>query len=827
MKRILVNALHSEEVRVATVSGQTLQNLSIESSALSQQKGNIYKGVITRVEPSLEAAFVNYGEERHGFLPFKEIAGDATPSEGDQHLVQISKVERGDKGAALTTFIGLPGRYSVLLPGSPGSGGISQKIQGDDRAAMRKCMARLNMPEDAGLILRTTGTGRTQEELQWDLDYLSNLWDSIRAEGEKVEAPRFLFQDSHIIIRTIRDRLLPRIDEMIIDDERAWNLAHSFVSKVMPEYLDRVKLYDDTLPLFDRYQVESQIQAAFSREVQLPSGGSLVFDRTEALVAIDVNSSRATKGGDIEETALRTNLEASHEVARQLRLRDLGGIVVIDFIDMTPAANRSAVEKALQEALESDPARLQLGRISQFGLLEMSRQRLSSSLEEDHYEACARCQGTGHVRRLPSLALAILRHISAEAQKEQTVEVSAWVPPVVAEYLRANKQESLHQIEVDRSVRILIKDDPKMKAPHYEVRRGRAGDTPDAKPVYVEPEDTAGDQPAPAPQTPALSAEAFIPDTPPPPAAPAPIADPDPAEPRRARRSSGPGIWGRMLAALMSLFGTGRQSDRRRRGGRRHSERSQGRHQNPGRRRRGPGRRMGGQGGDDNRGNQGRRSHNRERGERGNRSDRSERGDRGERGNRGERGERGNRSDRGERGNRSDQGERGNRSDRGERGERGDRGGRRRSPRDGAPRRGRTEDRRPRRNARPQQQQSQSHPHQQQEQQERQEQHQYFRQQQAQQQDDNGADTPVQGNRRGRRQQPRHRGRPIEVPRESMDESIVYSDNKAPAAVSAKPRATGGQSGNDAPPAPMPVQDVKPRQMSRADNDPRNRDGAE
>ena len=405
MKRMLFNATQREELRVAMVDGQKLYDLDIESTTREQKKSNIYKGVITRIEPSLEAAFVNYGAERHGFLPLKEISrnyftqpfeGRGRPSikdvlqEGVEVVVQVDKEERGNKGAALTTFISLAGRYLVLMPNNPRAGGVSRRIEGDDRSEVRDAMSQLNIPQDMGLIVRTAGVGKSVEELQWDLDYLIHLWSSISTAAEEKAAPFLIYQESNIIIRAIRDYLRKDIAEILIDDQGTYDEAREFMTRVMPHNLSKVKKYSDPIPLFTRYQVESQIETAFQREVTLPSGGSLVMDHTEALLSIDINSARATKGSDIEETAFHTNLEAAEEIARQLRLRDIGGLIVIDFIDMTPVRNQREVENKLRDCLEMDRARVQVGRISRFGLLEMSRQRVRPSLGEQHQVVCPR-----------------------------------------------------------------------------------------------------------------------------------------------------------------------------------------------------------------------------------------------------------------------------------------------------------------------------------------------------------------------------------------------------------------------------------------------------
>ncbi|MEW3615221.1 ribonuclease E [Pseudomonas aeruginosa] len=486
MKRMLINATQPEELRVALVDGQRLFDLDIESGAREQKKANIYKGRITRVEPSLEAAFVDFGAERHGFLPLKEISREyfkKSPegrinikevlSEGQEVIVQVEKEERGNKGAALTTFISLAGRYLVLMPNNPRAGGISRRIEGEERNELREALNGLNAPADMGLIVRTAGLGRSPEELQWDLDYLLQLWSAIKEASGERGAPFLIYQESNVIIRAIRDYLRQDIGEVLIDSIDAQEEALNFIRQVMPQYASKVKLYQDSVPLFNRFQIESQIETAFQREVKLPSGGSIVIDPTEALVSIDINSARATKGGDIEETALQTNLEAAEEIARQLRLRDIGGLIVIDFIDMTPAKNQRAVEERVREALEADRARVQVGRISRFGLLEMSRQRLRPSLGETSGIVCPRCNGQGIIRDVESLSLAILRLIEEEALKDRTAEVRARVPFQVAAFLLNEKRNAITKIELRTRARIFILPDDHLETPHFEVQRLR------------------------------------------------------------------------------------------------------------------------------------------------------------------------------------------------------------------------------------------------------------------------------------------------------------------------------------------------------------------
>ncbi len=486
MKRMLINATQPEELRVALVDGQRLFDLDIESGVREQKKANIYKGRITRVEPSLEAAFVDFGAERHGFLPLKEISREyfkKSPegrinikevlSEGQEVIVQVEKEERGNKGAALTTFISLAGRYLVLMPNNPRAGGISRRIEGEERNELREALNGLNAPADMGLIVRTAGLGRSTEELQWDLDYLLQLWSAIKEASGERGAPFLIYQESNVIIRAIRDYLRQDIGEVLIDSIDAQEEALNFIRQVMPQYASKVKLYQDSVPLFNRFQIESQIETAFQREVKLPSGGSIVIDPTEALVSIDINSARATKGGDIEETALQTNLEAAEEIARQLRLRDIGGLIVIDFIDMTPAKNQRAVEERVREALEADRARVQVGRISRFGLLEMSRQRLRPSLGETSGIVCPRCNGQGIIRDVESLSLAILRLIEEEALKDRTAEVRARVPFQVAAFLLNEKRNAITKIELRTRARIFILPDDHLETPHFEVQRLR------------------------------------------------------------------------------------------------------------------------------------------------------------------------------------------------------------------------------------------------------------------------------------------------------------------------------------------------------------------
>ncbi|MEY4475221.1 MAG: hypothetical protein RL248_988 [Pseudomonadota bacterium] len=493
MKRMLINATQQEELRVALVDGQRLYDLDIESPGHEQKKANIYKGKITRIEPSLEAAFVDYGAERHGFLPLKEISREYFPGnysshgrpnikdvlhEGQEVIVQIDKEERGNKGAALTTFISLAGSYLVLMPNNPRAGGISRRIEGDDRTELKEALSSLQLPDGMGLIVRTAGVGKSADALQWDLSFRLKHWDAIKKAAEGRPAPFLIHQESNVIVRAFRDYLRPDIGEILIDNPKVLELAKEHISALgRPDFSSKIKLYSGEIPLFSHYQIESQIESAFQREVRLPSGGSIVIDTTEALTAIDINSARATRGSDIEDTAFNTNLEAADEIARQLRLRDLGGLIVIDFIDMTPVRHQREVENRLRDAVRQDRARIQIGRISRFGLLEMSRQRLSPSLGESSHHVCPRCSGTGTVRDNESLSLSILRLIEEEALKENTHEVHAIVPVQIASYLLNEKRESVNAIEKrEGGVRAVIVPNDQMQTPHYSVLRVRKGE---------------------------------------------------------------------------------------------------------------------------------------------------------------------------------------------------------------------------------------------------------------------------------------------------------------------------------------------------------------
>ncbi|SDK15438.1 ribonuclease E [Microbulbifer yueqingensis] len=572
MKRMLINATQPEELRVALVDGQWLYDLDIENRTRQQKKANIYKGKITRVEPSLEAAFVDYGEERHGFLPLKEISREYfskqpkdidgrvkikdVVKEGMEVIVQVDKEERGNKGAALTTFISLAGRYLVLMPNNPRAGGISRRIEGDERSELRDALSSVEVPSGMGIIVRTAGVGRSGEELQWDLNYLLQLWDAIKTEADDSKAPHFLFQESNVIIRAIRDYMRDDIGEVIVDDKGAYQLAAEFARQVMPHYASKVKYYEDAIPLFNRYQIESQIETAFEREVKLPSGGSIVIDVTEALVSIDINSSRATKGGDIEETARSINLEAADEIARQLRLRDMGGLVVIDFIDMQSKSNQREVEKRMDKALSMDRARVQIGRISRFGLLEMSRQRLRPSLGETTFRVCPRCSGQGTIRGTKSLALSILRLVEEEAKKERSAEIRAICPVNVATYLLNEKRKAISQIESRNNTRVVVVPNADLETPHFEVQRLRDDETATLETSYkisgtLEEAADRDEEPMRAPAQPAVQqlAHTAPAPTPTPAAAPAPAAKPQ------------PGLISRLISAISALF-SGEEEDK-------------------------------------------------------------------------------------------------------------------------------------------------------------------------------------------------------------------------------------------------------------------------
>ena len=585
MKRMLINATQQEELRVALVDGQRLYDLDIESPGHEQKKANIYKGKITRIEPSLEAAFVDYGAERHGFLPLKEISRDYFPAnynahgrpnikdvlrEGQEVIVQIDKEERGNKGAALTTFISLAGSYLVLMPNNPRAGGISRRIEGDDRTELKEALSSLELPDGMGLIVRTAGVGKSAEALQWDLSFRLKHWEAIKKAAENRPAPFLIHQESNVIVRAFRDYLRQDIGEILIDNPKVLELARQHIAALgRPDFSSKIKLYTGEIPLFSHYQIESQIESAFQREVRLPSGGSIVIDSTEALTAIDINSARATRGGDIEETAFNTNLEAADEIARQLRLRDLGGLIVIDFIDMTPVRHQRAVENRLREAVRQDRARIQISHISRFGLLEMSRQRLSPSLGESSHHVCPRCSGTGTIRDNESLSLSILRLIEEEALKENTKEVHAIVPVQVASYLLNEKREAVSAIEKRQGgVRAIIVPDDRMETPHYSVLRVRKGEETQTLSYHL-PKLHEAEMAMPSeeehaerrrPEQPALAAF-VMPDAPPAPTevvpesapvAAQPVAKPA-AQPAAAPAAAG-GFIGRLFGGLKKLF---------------------------------------------------------------------------------------------------------------------------------------------------------------------------------------------------------------------------------------------------------------------------------
>ncbi|MCC5888454.1 MAG: ribonuclease E [Gammaproteobacteria bacterium] len=581
MKRMLINATQSEELRVALVDGQKLFDLDIESRAREQKKSSIYKARITRVEPSLEAAFVDFGADRHGFLPLKEIAPEyfsRKPSElqgkvniaevvkeGQEIIVQVDKEERGNKGAALTSFISLAGRYMVLMPNNPRAGGISRRIEGEERDQLREALSALQIPDGMGVIVRTAGVGRSAEELQWDLDYLLQVWDAIRRASDEQKAPFLIYQENNVILRAIRDYLRKDVSEVLIDTDEAHAQAIEFIEQVMPSYRDRIRRYDDPVPLFNRYQIESQIESAFQREVKLPSGGSIVIDPTEALVSIDINSARATRGADIEETALNTNLEAADEIARQLRLRDMGGLIVIDFIDMMSNKNQREVENRMREALEADRARVQVGRISRFGLMEMSRQRLRPSLEETTSIVCPRCSGQGAIRDVRSLALSILRLLEEESLKDRSAAVRAMVPVNIASFLLNEKRSDLTAIEQRSKVRLIIVPNPNLETPHFEVQRIRddqlaEDDAPTheiVEAVTEQAELEATFEAAPPPPVREAAVKTVAPRSPAPPAAPE--APPAPAQPAAVKAA--PAATGFLSRITRMLFGGGDASE--------------------------------------------------------------------------------------------------------------------------------------------------------------------------------------------------------------------------------------------------------------------------
>ncbi len=667
MKRMLINATQAEERRLAIVDGQKLLDYEIEIEGREQRKGNIYKAVVTRVEPSLEACFVDYGEDRHGFLPFKEIskqyfAEGVSPSqarinevirEGQELLVQVEKEERGNKGAALTTFVSLAGRYVVLMPNNPRGGGVSRRIEGEDRAELKEAMDQLDYPKGMSIIARTAGIGRSAPELQWDLNYLLKLWTAIDGAAKGGKGAFLIYQESSLVIRAIRDYFNNDIGDILIDTDDIYEQAHQFMSHVMPEHAGKVKRYRDDAALFSRFQIEHQIESAYARTVSLPSGGAIVIDHTEALVSVDVNSARAIKGGDIEETATRTNLEAADEVARQMRLRDLGGLIVIDFIDMEESKNRREVENRLRDALRQDRARVQFGSISKFGLMEMSRQRLKPALSEGSSIPCPRCGGAGHIRDTESSALQILRIIQEEALKDNTAAVRCQVPVEVASFLLNEKRPEIAKIELKQRVTVLMVPNKSLETPHYKLERLKHDDPrldhiQASYTLAEEAEDattvTRRSQEPTNKQTPVI--KGVLPDAPAPQAVPRPAPAPRAAEapvpvpPPPAAPPVAPPMEIGFLAWLKSLFGFGpppapvaapvpapapaaAAADDARRGGR------------------------GGEGRRDGRRGEGRGGERSERGERGERGGRRGEGRNGERVERGERPERGERMERG------------------------------------------------------------------------------------------------------------------------------------------------------------------------------------
>ena len=560
MKRMLFNATHPEELRVAIVDGQKLLDLDIESSSNDQRKGNIYQGRVTRVEPSLEAAFVDYGAERQGFLPLKEISrshfrnfSPSTPmaqvrikdviDEGQELLVQVEKDERGTKGAALTTFISLAGRYLVLMPNNPKGGGISRRIDGEERSDLREAMSGLECPPKHSLIARTAGIGKSPEELQWDLDFLLQLWEVIAEAANSQEAPFLVYQESNLIVRTLRDHLRGDIQEILIDENSVFDRASRFMTQVMPQNSTKLKHYEDSTPLFSRFQIEHQIENAYSRSVKLPSGGALVIDHTEALISVDVNSARATKGSDIEETALQTNLEAVDELARQMRIRDLGGLIVIDLIDMTSSRNKKTVENRLEEALQSDRARIQMGHISRFGLLEMSRQRLRTSISESNYRVCDLCDGTGQVRHVTSSALSFLRILEEEALKENTEAVFAELPVDIATFLLNEKRHEVNQIEARLGTRIVLIPSPGLHGSQSNIQRLKSEDLDASENILashkikiVSESDHQGEYSLSRHKRPAVNLDQ--------------IATPPPPSPAGTVDESAPGFWARLWQGL-------------------------------------------------------------------------------------------------------------------------------------------------------------------------------------------------------------------------------------------------------------------------------------
>ncbi|WP_428852604.1 Rne/Rng family ribonuclease [Imbroritus primus] len=658
MKRMLFNATQQEELRVAIVDGQKLIDIDIEAAGREQRKGNIYKGVITRIEPSLEACFVNYGEERHGFLPFKEVARayfkDGTDvrnarindalHEGQELIVQVEKEERGNKGAALTTFISLAGRYLVLMPNNPRGGGVSRRIEGEDRQELRETMSQLTVPDGMSIIARTAGIGRSAEELQWDLNYLMQLWKAIDGAATENRAPLLIYLESSLVIRAIRDYFQPDIGEILIDTDDIYDQARAFMSVVMPDNMPRVKKYVDDVPLFSRFQIEHQIESAYSRMVGLPSGGAIVIDHTEALVSVDVNSARATKGADIEETATRTNLEAADEIARQLRLRDLGGLIVIDFIDMESSKAQKDVENRLKDALRHDRARVQMGKISRFGLMELSRQRLRPSLSEGSHITCPRCNGTGHIRDSESSALQVLRIIQEEAMKENTAAIHCQVPVEVAAFLLNEKRSDINLIENRFKVQVLLIPNKHLETPHYKLERLRHDDPrlEETRPSYKLAEAAAKELEADTSYSSTRKEEAkprqeaavkgITPDQPAPAATPRPERAPKPAAAAQPAPAPAPApqpaAAGGFIAWLKNLLGLTPPPAPAPVAPARPARNPEGRRERGERGERGGNRQERG------------RSNGGRNGERGERNDRGERAERGERQARGERGER-------------------------------------------------------------------------------------------------------------------------------------------------------------------------------------------
>jgi ribonuclease E len=601
MKRMLVNATQQEELRVAMVDGQKLYDLDIEVPSREQRKANIYKGRITRIEPSLEAAFVDYGAERHGFLPLKEISSEYFTSEpepdsrvnikdvlrdGQEIVVQVEKEERGNKGAALTTYVSLAGRFLVLMPNNPRAGGVSRRITGEDRDIVRDSLEQLSPPENMGCIVRTAGVGRDIEELRWDLDYLLKVWEAIKGVVVTRPAPFLIYQEGNAIVRALRDYFTNEIGEILIDDPDVYKDAEDFMARVLPQSMRKLKLYEDKgVPLFTRFQIESQIESAYAHGVSLPSGGSIVIDHTEALTAIDINSARATKGEDIEQTAFNTNLEAAEEIARQLRIRDLGGLVVIDFIDMGPHRNQREVESRLRESVRTDRARIQIGKISRFGLLEMSRQRLRPSLEESTQLVCPRCSGNGVVRGVESLALAVLRLVGEEARKDRTAKVIALVPTEVGNYVLNEKRDWVHSIQQNNEVEVIVVSDPELQTPNYSIRRVRDDETEQPENAgasygLVQAKEDLGEKyehakPPPKPEAPAVAD--VLPET------PAPAVSEKPKPRRSAAKRS-------LLSRFFGWLGGGsdrtrKDSDTRRRSSRPRRGKSSGRKPDQGERR--------------------------------------------------------------------------------------------------------------------------------------------------------------------------------------------------------------------------------------------------